>query len=110
MSSAAPQQADHPCVTSIGSSVPKGDRRELSRCYLSCFAPTRSFSPLFQESDMRHSHQWHKEARDQREREALHGRCIYRRGKSRPQVERAEEDCVDEICDAEQVPEPETSY
>jgi|HubBroStandDraft_6_1064221.scaffolds.fasta_scaffold65721_5 hypothetical protein len=32
---------------------------------------------------------------------------FYRRGKSRPQVERAEEDCVDEIRDAKRIPDQE---
>ena len=48
-----------------------------------------------------------KEARDQREREALHERSIYRRRKSRPQVEGTEEDCVHKIRYPKQVPRQE---
>src|SRR5215471_8376351 len=48
-----------------------------------------------------------KEARDQREREALHERSIYRRRKSRPQVEGTEEDCVHKIRDPKRVPHQE---
>src|SRR5262249_20401515 len=61
-------------------------------------------SSLFQKSDVRHSDQWHKEARDQREREALHDRSNYRTRESRPQVEGTEEDCVNKIRDPKRVP------
>ena len=53
---------------------------------------------------MGHGHQWHKEARDEREWEALHETRVDR-CKSMPIVEGAEEDSIDEVRDAKQVPD-----
>ena len=94
--SGPPQQADDLPAPSVVPSVPIADVLLNGSC-----------SPLFQESDVRHSDQWHKEARDQREREALHERSIYRRRKFRPQVEGTEEDCVHKIRDPKRVPHQE---
>ena len=53
------------------------------------------FPPLLQHCDVHHEEQRHEEARNQYEWETLHQRRV---------VKRAEQDCIQEIGDAKQVP------
>ena len=53
------------------------------------------FSPLLQKCDVHNEEQGHEEARNQYKRETLHQTRV---------VKRAEQDCIQKIGDAEQVP------